>query len=313
MPSVKSVGKFAFSLSVLAAIFYLIDANAVFAALVNADPWMVIFAIGFALGSQVFSAMRLHQLALLQDIPLQFVRVLLIGLSAVFYGLIVPAGTVAAFAVRFIQLSREARVESVAAALITDRVIATIFLIAIGMIAISFDRADPLLAVAIAAAAVVAVGTIVFGRQLILRIWQWLKSRSSRILPIRLYDYAGRVSKVFVKYSAADGRQIAIIGASTLLAHLCGCLVYYAIAKSLSLNLTLLTVCWIRSGMILSTMIPVSVAGVGLREVAAIVLLATLGISEAQAVGFSILVFLVTPVLVGLIGGVAELYRAVLR
>lgn len=313
MPSVKSVGKFAFSLSVLAAIFYLIDANAVFAALVNADPWMVIFAIGFALGSQVFSAMRLQRLAILQDISLAFVRVFFIGLSAVFYGLIVPGGTVAAFAVRFIQLSREARVESVAAALITDRVIATIFLIAIGIIAISLDRADPLLAGAIATVAALAVGTLVFGRQLLLRMWNRLKSDSSRLLPVKLHDYASRVSNAFVKYSAADSRQITTIGASTLLAHLCGCLVYYTVAKSLDLNLTLLTVCWIRSGMILSTMIPISVGGLGVREVAAIVLLATLGIGEAQAVGFSILIFLVTPVIVGLIGGSAELYRSVMR
>lgn len=313
MSSLKPVGKLAFSLSVLAAIFYLIDTNAVFQALVSADPWMVAFAIGFALGSQIFSAMRLQQLALLQDIPLRFVRVLLIGLSAVFYGLIVPAGTVAAFAVRFIQLSREARVESVAAALITDRVIATIFLLAIGLIAVSFDRADPLLAVAIATVALLAVGTIVSGRQLLMRAWNRLKSSPNRFLSVKLYDYASRISTAFAKYSLADGRQVAIIGASTLLAHFCGCLVYYAVAKGLGLNLTLLSICWIRSGMILCTMIPVSVAGVGLREVAAIVLLAGLGISEVQAVGFSILVFLVTPVTVGLIGGAAELCRGVLR
>ena len=61
--------------------------------------------------------------------------------------------------------------------------------------------------------------------------------------------------------------------------------------------------------MILSTMIPVSVAGLGLREVAAIALLLPLGTGEAQAVGFSILIFLVTPFTVGLIGGAAELYR----
>ena len=60
--------------------------------------------------------------------------------------------------------------------------------------------------------------------------------------------------------------------------------------------------------MILFTMIPVSVAGLGLREVAANVLLVPLGAGEAQAAGFSILVFLVTPVILGLIGGAAELY-----
>jgi hypothetical protein len=36
-----------------------------------------------------------------------------------------------------------------------------------------------------------------------------------------------------------------------------------------------------------------------------------MGIDEAQAVGFSLLILLVTPLSVGLIGGVAELYRVI--
>lgn len=309
MPSVKSVGKFAFSLSVLAAIFYLIDANDILATIVSADPGAVIVAIGFAFSAQLFSATRLNRLALLQDISLTFVRVLLIGLSAVFYGLVVPGGTVATFAVRFIQLSQEARVESVVAALIMDRVIATVFLVAVGIIAIAFDQAEPLWAVVIAAGTFLAAGIFVFGRRLFLRMIVWLENASSRDLLNTLHGVAGRIGRAFQKYSAADSGQILTIVAATLLAHLCGCLVYFTIAKSLGLNLTLLSICWIRSGMILSTMIPVSVAGLGVREVAGIALLVPLGIGEAQAVGFSILVFLVTPVVVGLIGGTAELYR----
>lgn len=310
MPSVKSAAKLAFSLSVLAAIFYLIDANDVGAAMVSADPWLVLAAISLALGSQVFSAARLRQLALLQDISLTFVKVLLIGLSAVFYGLVVPGGTVGAFAVRFIQLSREARVESVAVTLIMDRVVATIFLVAIGIVAICVDQAEPLLAVAMATVTLVAVGAIMSGRSLILRTWNWLGENTSRYLPDKAHEYTGRITGALANYSSADGRQIAIVTLSTLLAHLFGCLVYYTVASSLGLDFSLLSACWVRSGMILATMIPVSVAGLGLREVAAIVLLAPLGIGEAQAVGFAILVFLVTPVIVGLIGGAAEFFRS---
>jgi uncharacterized membrane protein YbhN (UPF0104 family) len=56
-------------------------------------------------------------------------------------------------------------------------------------------------------------------------------------------------------------------------------------------------------------MIPISVAGLGLREAAAIGLLVPLGVGEAQAVGFSLLIFLVSPLIVGLIGGSGELLR----
>ena len=312
MPSIKLAGKAAFSLFVLAGVFYLIDANDVFAVLAGADSWMIVLASVFALSAQVFSAVRLTHLARLQDISLTFLRALQIGLSAVFYGLVVPAGSLAAFAARFIQMSRDVRIESVVATLIMDRIIATTFLLAIGMVAISFDRAEPLWAIAIVSVGIfLGIGLFVLGRRLVWHSWDCLDTTSSRFSSAKLNKYAGRVGGAFLAYSSADGRQIVTIVASTLMAHLSGCLVYFTIAESLDLQITLLSACWIRSGMILFTMIPLSVAGLGLREIAAVALLVPLGIADAQAVGLSILVFLVTPVIVGLIGGSAEFYRVI--
>jgi uncharacterized protein (TIRG00374 family) len=311
VPSVKSTARYVFSVSILAIILYLFDANDVLTTMVSADFGSVLIAVGLALSSQVFSAIRLNRLALLQDISLSFGRVFLIGLSAVFYGLVVPGGAVAAFAARFVQLSENARVESVAASLVVDRVIATVFLIAVGTIAIAFDKAEPLWAVVIAAGTVFSAGIFVFGRRLFLRLIDRLDNASSRDSPSRLRGFSERIIGAFLKYSTAGSGQILIVLAASLLAHLCGCLSYFTIAKSLGLNITFLSICWIRSGMILSTMIPVSVAGLGLREVAAIGLLVPLGVGEAQAVGFSILIFLVTPVIVGLIGGSGELLRLI--
>lgn len=310
MPPVKSAAKFVFSISVLAVILYLFDANDVLATLVSADIRCVSIAVGFALSSQLFSAIRLNWLLLQQDIRLSLVRVFLIGLAAVFYSLVVPGGTLAAFAVRFFQLSREARVESVTAALIVDRVIATVFLIAVGTMAIAFDQPGPHLAIGIATGILLSVGAFVYGRRLIPRSIGLRDNTSSRESHSRLSGLADRFSRALLKYSTLESGQAWIVLAASLTAHLCGCLTYFTIAKSMDLNITFLTICWVRSGMILATMIPVSVAGVGLREVAAVGLLVPLGIGEAQAVGFSILIFLVTPVIVGIIGGLGELLFA---
>jgi uncharacterized protein (TIRG00374 family) len=306
---VRSVGKFAFSLVVLTTIFYLIDAHDIFDTMSSIDPATVLVAVGFALSAQMFSAMRLNRLALLQGISLPYISVLVIGLSAVFYGLVVPGGSVAAFAARFIQLSREARVESVAVTLIMDRIVATVFLIAIGVIAVAFDQAEPDWAVPITVGAVLTAGMLVTGRLVFLRMGGSIRNALNRGRPNRIAEIAGRIRNAFLRYSATGAGQILIIVTVTCLAHLSGCLLYLTVAKSLGLNITLLSMCWIRSGMILITMIPISLAGLGLREVAAIALLAPLGVGEAQAVGFSIMVFLVTPLAVGLIGGVAEIFR----
>jgi uncharacterized protein (TIRG00374 family) len=309
MPPVKSAARYVFSISILVVILYLFDANDVLATMANAEIGSLLIAVGLALSSQFFSAMRLHRLVVLQDIALSLGRIFLIGLSAVFYGLIVPGGTLAALAVRFVQLSRDARVESVAAALIVDRVIATAFLIVVGTIAIAFDKTEPLWASVIAAGIIFSAGSFVFGRRFILRSIDRLDDASRRDSHSRMHGFAERIGGAFLKYSTVGSGQILIVLAVSLLAHLCGCLTYFTIAKSMGLNIAFLSICWIRSGMILSTMIPVSVAGLGLREVAAIALLVPLGVGEAQAIGFSILIFLVTPVIVGLIGGSGELLR----
>jgi len=307
--AVRTAGRYLFSVSVFTLILYLFGANDVLATIAGVDVTSVVIAVGFALGAQCFAATRLKRLLVLQDIMLSLRRVLFIGLSAIFYGLVIPGGSVAAFAVRFVQLSRDARIEAVAAALVADRVIATVFLVVIGSMAIALDQAEPLWAGAVVAGTIMGIAILVLGRRSSMRVIERLDkvaindpSNPSRRLGVR-------ISRAFLTYSTAGGKQVLTILAATLLTHLCGCLAYYAIATGMGLEISFLRICWIRSGMILLAMIPVGVAGLGLREIAAIGLLVPLGFGKAQAIGFSIVVFLATSVIIGLMGGLVELLR----
>jgi uncharacterized protein (TIRG00374 family) len=308
---VKSIARYIFSATILAAVLYLFDANDVLASILGADLESITIAVGFALGAQFFATVRLHRLVLLQDMALSFGKIFIIGVSAVFYGMVVPGGTVASLAVRFVQLSKSASGESVAAALIVDRVISTIFLIAIGVISIAFDRSDPIWAAVVAIGTLSLAGAIWFRRQLALAWFDTWSFLSGRVSTGRATKIVVRIAGAFQKYSLASRPQVFVVFVASMLAHFCGCFMYFTLATSMELHISFLTICWIRAAMILSTMIPISVAGLGLREFAAIALLVPLGIGEAQAVGFSILVFLITPVIVGLLGGFAELFRLV--
>jgi len=309
VPAVKTAGRYVFSVSVFTLILYLFDANDVLATIAGVDVTSVVIAVGFALGAQCFAATRLKRLLVLQDIMLSLWRVFFMGLSAIFYGLVIPGGTVAAFAVRFVQLSRDARIESVAAALIADRAIATVFLVVVGAVAIALDQAEPLWAGAVVAGTIMGVALLVLGR----RSSMWLIERLDKIAnndsPNPLRRLGLRIGRAFLNYSTARRDQVLTIVAASLLTHLCGCLAYYAIAIGMGLEISFLRICWIRSGMILLAMIPISVAGLGLREIASIGLLVPLGFGKAQAIGFSIVVFLATSVIIGLMGGLVELLR----
>jgi uncharacterized protein (TIRG00374 family) len=307
MSAMKTAARYFFSASVFIVILYLFNANDVLTTMAGANIVSVMIAVGFSLGAQLFSAIRLQQLLVLQDIMLSTWKVLFIGLSAVFYGLVIPGGTVAAFAVRFVQLSRNARIEFVAAALVVDRIIATVFLIAIGTITIAFDQIEPLWVGVMVTGTLFSVGFYMFGRRSSTWIIDRLDNVASNESPGRLRRFGMKICKSLSNYSTISNKQALIILIVSLLAHLCGCLAYYAIAIGIGLDLSFLSICWIRSGLILSVMIPVSVAGLGVREITAIGLLVPLGFGEAQAVGFAILIFLGTAVMPGLIGGFSEL------
>lgn len=303
----KTATRYFFSASVFTVILYLFNVNDVLATMAGANIASIVIAVGFSLGAQLFSAIRLKQLLVLQDITLSIRKVLFVGLSAVFYGLMIPGGTVAAFAVRFVQLSRNARIEFVAAALVVDRILATVFLVVIGTMAIVFDQVESLWVGIIVTGTIFGVGFFVFGQRSSAWMIDRLDNVASNESPGRLHRFGMRICKTMLNYSTVSGKQVLIVLAVSLLAHLCGCLAYYVIAIGIGLDLSFLSICWIRSGLILSVMIPVSVAGLGVREITAIGLLVPLGYGEVQAVGFSILIFLATTVIPGLIGGFFEL------
>jgi hypothetical protein len=99
--------------------------------------------------------------------------------------------------------------------------------------------------------------------------------------------------------------------ALAVVAHLVGVVGYWLIAQSLDMALSLPVAGWIRSAMILVTLLPVTIAGLGIREVAALVLLQHYGVGSDVAVAFSMLVFGATVVGIAILGGLIEAWHFV--
>ena len=92
MPARKTATRYIFSVSVFTLILYLFGTKDVLATIAGADVASVVIAVGFALGDQLFSAIRLKQLLVMRDITLSLRKMFFIGLSAIFYGLVIPGG-----------------------------------------------------------------------------------------------------------------------------------------------------------------------------------------------------------------------------
>jgi glycosyltransferase 2 family protein len=82
-------------------------------------------------------------------------------------------------------------------------------------------------------------------------------------------------------------------------------LIYFLIARSVGIDLPVIILAWIRSAITIVQMVPVSIAGLGVREISLVWMLNRYGIPDTKALGFSLLI-LAYLMCTGFIGGIVE-------
>lgn len=293
-----------FAALVLAFLFTRFPGSEVLGLLSGVHPGWALGALGLTLVSQVVVAIRLKLYTDAQGIPFSVPALLDINLATAFYALFLPGGSMPANAIRFYRISAPQRkYAGTAVALLLDRLAATLALAAVGVFTwLIADPIDGEIALAVMAAAMVAIIVIevALRSEATGRLGAWMFSH----LPERL---AVPDAKELLRAGSGNrGLRVAVL---SVLAHVISIFAYVCVARSLGLDLTLGTIAWTRSAAILAAMLPVSVAGLGVRESAFLVLLAPYGILGEEAIAYSLAIFVLTMVGLGLIGGVPEAGR----
>jgi glycosyltransferase 2 family protein len=302
--------RIAVGLAVLALLFYKVPIADVWAAIASARWPFVLAAAGLTLLMQWSTADRLRRLCDAHGHGWGTGQILQINLSTRFYGLFLPGGNFTGIAIRFYKLSGDHKhYLGTAVALFYDRIAATVSLCALGAVFWLVERPggswQPIVAILTAMLVMILALVILFDRSPGPAV-AFIRRMVSKLGGVRLNTLrqAVRDSRTLTR------RQTVLVYTLSVVAHLMGVAGWYLLARSLGLELSLVSIGWIRSAMILATMIPVSVAGLGLREGAALLLLTAYpGIENEDALAFSLLVFAVTTLLIGLAGGVIEAKR----
>ena len=99
--------------------------------------------------------------------------------------------------------------------------------------------------------------------------------------------------------------MLAYIYGLNLIKHLLGILSFYLFALSLGMDLSIVSVGWVRSFIVIISVIPISISGFGIREGSLIYLLQPYSVSAPEAVALSLL-FFSKSLIVGVIGGLLE-------
>jgi glycosyltransferase 2 family protein len=299
-------GRCAIAVAILAWLFHEVSPASVLGEASSAAPGALLAAFLLALLAHVVIADRLRRLVQALGMRLSTLNLLQINLSTVFYGLILPAGNVTGIIARFYRMSRhEPNYAGIAVALAFERLITTLTLCLVG---IAFWLADwpadwPALVLMLSAlAALLVLHAALFTTAPVLAR---LRGSLGRWWPDRLTS----LRETLRDSRDLSGAVVAKVFALSILTHALGVIAYGLVASALDLDLSLATIAWTRSAAVLIAILPISVAGLGVREGAMVVLLAPYGIAAADALAYALLAFATTILAVGLVGGLLETVR----
>ncbi len=307
----KPVLKYSVAAGILGYLLQKVPFGEIWAAILTAKWELLAMACLMTFLVQWTTADRLRRLLKVSGNLITTREIFEINISTLFYGLFLPGGNFTGIAIRFYRLSAEKQNPlATGVALFTDRVISTITLLLVGILFWLPGRSSegwvPLLIMGATMVALILTIVIFLAAERIpvVRPLYKLLMRYGGKLAVKIHDALHNQSKL----SAIDLLKVTSL---SILTHLLGVVAYYFIARSLGIEISWIEMGWVRSSIILATMIPLTPSGIGLREGASLLLLTSMGVAEDTTLAFSLLVFGTTILLVGIAGGICEFRRLV--
>jgi uncharacterized protein (TIRG00374 family) len=291
------------SVALLAVVAASIDWGAVSHGLANASWWLFALASATYFGAFLIAAVRWTALLHVARVGVPYRQALRAYLIGMFSNNLLPSGyggdAVRAWVVAGIGKPLARSLTSVA----VDRISALVCLIALAWLAVAIkagevpDEIVLLLAMATILAAIAGLAGLIVTR----------KRGLGRFLPDAVRPYTSEVAEVLRSYERDGGLIAAVVGLG--LAYQVTVLVaFWLIAEGLGLDLDPAILAIVVPPVLLAALLPISLAGFGVREGAFVVLLAEFGISAADATLLSILA-VVGVTIASLPGGVAVAFR----
>ena len=309
--STKLVLRIVFSLALLGVVLWKIPVDAFISHLSGVEllPMFASYLLVPIMG--YIDANRTKMMTDLQDMTLSVAAICRISFITSFYSLFLP-GYLAGGVIRWHRIARhDGKPAQALAIVVFGRVVSTLISVAIGFACWSLDeraRQVPIYGIALAGMflALVFVYWLLFSSgaraktlaDFFLR-QRWVPAVVSSKLGKVLHS-GGRFDQLGMR---RIGATIGLLGIHELI----GIASFYLLAVALDMHLSFITIGWVRCYIMLITLLPLTMMGIGVRDGSLIVLLKTYSISPALAVSYSTLLLGRTFVL-GLLGGLSELW-----
>jgi glycosyltransferase 2 family protein len=304
--SLQGTARVAIAAAILAYLFGQIPAAEVLRSLAGASTGPLLGGVLVVFVLQVVAAGRLRLLANAYGVCFSSWALFKINLATLFYGICLPAGNVTGFIARLYMMSApQKQYVGVALALSCDRVVATVMLCVVGigfwLLAWPVDAWHVLVPMLAALLGLALLQAAFFVR---------LPLPFPRFLwPAKL----GLLREALQRSRSLSPASLVWALGLAIVVHLLGTLAYGLVASALHLDVSLATVGWTRAAAMLAAILPISVAGLGVREGVLVLLLAPYAVSAPDALVYSLLAFAVTVLAPAMAGALIEADRLLIR
>lgn len=309
----KSLLRVGLTVALLALVLAFIDVPASIAAVAGADPWWLLAGLITNFLGTILIPGRITQLALaVQGRHLSMARLTEINLTNRFYILVLPRA--AAVAIRWYRYGDGKLSAPALALMLFERGIQLATLMVLSLLAIWADRAA-LGTMATPLTLALAGGTALSLLVLLPFASAWAEATSlrvlalfARLLPQAIVTRFERLISAAALFRQLDhGPAMAMMGWSVVATMLFYASAWFA-AGAMGLEISLLSLVWIRSLVFLLTLIPLTIGGLGVRELGFVGLLGLIGINSHEALAFSAVNF-AFQIAVALLGAAIEGWR----
>ena len=214
--------------------------------------------------------------------------------AAQFYGLFLP-GSLTGGAVRWYRIAKVSGKKTAAlAAIVVSRGIYLLALMALGILFVLADGKEDSIVTTLALVGLVVcllgVCLAVLNAST-LRLARRMQRRASDKWPAALRTVLDRLITTAEAFGALPSRVLGWIVSLGLLENLVGMISVFLLAKAVSMEIGFASLAWVRSTIQLADLLPISFAGIGIREGGLIVLLGPYGVPNQEAVALGVLVF----------------------
>ena len=303
--------KLSISGGILYYLFTFISVESLMHTLTSATPVLLFMAFLVGVIEKSLSASQMKMITDNQRMDLSWKSIFQINLITNFYGLFLP-GSIAGGAIRWYKLSQpqKMRVEALAAIgfnRVTNLLVLVIIGVGFWMMDVQAKDFHYLNWVVFLIFAFVLLLYIILVNHRLYAVISTIVFNPVRFYFVprifyNLFDKIIRAVSQFHDFSFYA--KLRVLGLS-LGWHILNIVGWFFLAQSLGLSLTALNLGWIRSCINIITLLPLTIAGLGVREGALIVLLQPYGIDLKDALSLSLLIFSVQ-LLWGTIGGMIE-------